>query len=612
MRQHYKITRIKIYALLSFLAATSVQAAAPLWTLTPAYGSNPTQVVPKNSTATVSYEVQNQSRKFKNVVLLPTAGIQQTSPCRMAPKGQPGSSCILTLLITGNDLPQGGIHGGPALCHANEDGTPNRTQCYQPSEEDQLNVSRATSTQQATLNLNPNNLSFTANTTSNPVTLTNTSTSVTATGLSITPSSNLIVTNNNCNNTLLPQESCTFSLTSSVASTDNTVTAKGSNTPIVQLTASVTPTFVLTAVGSYLGGGQALPVSYYSLDNGTTWNISTTQPPPQVSNNQNLMEVSCSNTGYCAAVGYYAAGKWVPFSYTSNDNGVTWHVSMTPPPAPGGNSAFLNSVSCDNFNHCVAVGVYMPLVTLYPVSYTSSDNGNNWVLSTALPPIQGSSNNLIRGVSCNDAGYCAVVGSYVDGALDLPLIFFSTDHGATWGLSTVAAQGSYNVLEGVSCNSGGHCVAVGFYDNGVRSLPLSYTSTDHGATWSVSSTPPPAQGSSNDRLTSVSCDNAGHCSAVGVYTIGGRTVPLSYTSSDNGISWIPSSTFPPAQGNGNNQLQSVFCDNFGHCSAVGYYINGGQTLPASYISIDRGANWTLSTTQPPLLGDAVYLYSVGG
>lgn len=128
--------------LLSCLLWTSAQAAAPLWTMVPAAGSNPSQTVPENSTATVQYVVQNQSGKPKQLVIQPLPDISQTAPCQLAPRGQAGSSCTLNLAINGSALPAGGVHGGPSLCQTNPDGRPNPNQCYRPSAVHILNITK--------------------------------------------------------------------------------------------------------------------------------------------------------------------------------------------------------------------------------------------------------------------------------------------------------------------------------------------------------------------------------------------------------------------------------------------------------------------------------------
>ncbi|HFK3115678.1 hypothetical protein SCX93_05545 [Legionella pneumophila serogroup 1] len=130
--KHTLMNRVLI-CLLSCLMMTTVHAAKPLWTLTPAAGSNPTQTVAEKGTANVQYIVQNQSHKSKRLAILAIPGVKQTAPCQIAPKGQSGSSCTLNLAINGSSLPKKGVHGGPALCQTNPDGSPNPNQCYQPA-----------------------------------------------------------------------------------------------------------------------------------------------------------------------------------------------------------------------------------------------------------------------------------------------------------------------------------------------------------------------------------------------------------------------------------------------------------------------------------------------
>ena len=154
---------------------------------------------------------------------------------------------------------------------------------------------------------------------------------------------------------------------------------------------------------------------------------------------------------------------------------------------------------------------------------------------------------------------------------------------------------------------------VGFYRNNNDSVAaLSYTSTNGGSTWVVSA-PLPLPGdvkttvtSQVSDLVSITCDSAAHCSAVGFYKNNDDgQAPLSYTSTDGGITWALSAplllpadvkTIPADQ---DNKLVSTTCDSAGHCSAVGFYKNNHDGYaPLSYTSTDGGITWALSA---PLL-----------
>ena len=122
-----------------FLLSSVVYAGKPVWTFTPLSATSIT--VPVNGTATIQYQVRNQSpTKPHRLVIMPLPGVSQDAPCTVSPKGQPGDSCTLTLTVIGNKVPKGGISGGPKLCQTNKDGTPNPNQCYQPSQADGLNI----------------------------------------------------------------------------------------------------------------------------------------------------------------------------------------------------------------------------------------------------------------------------------------------------------------------------------------------------------------------------------------------------------------------------------------------------------------------------------------
>lgn len=371
---------------------------------------------------------------------------------------------------------------------------------------------------------------------------------------------------------------------------------------------------IFTSVGSYDNNGQSVPLSYTSTNYGATWSLSPILPPAQGNSNNDLTSVSCNNAGKCASVGKYRSGsRDIPLSYTSTDYGITWRLSTVLPPAQGSANNTLTSVSCNNSGQCTTVGTYNNGSRVVPLSYTSADSGVTWTLSSVLPPAQGSGNNQLTSVSCNTSNNCTAVGNYNNGSRNVPLSYTSTDSGATWSVSTVLppAQGSAsNSLYGVSCDNSGRCATVGDYNNGSQTTPLSYSSSDYGATWSVSTSLPPPQGD-DDNLYSVSCNNVGNCVAVGGYNIGGgQYVPLSYTSADSGVTWSASATQPPFQRDIDDELYGVTCNNAGNCTAVGISVTNTQVLPLSYTSSDYGVTWNVSVILPPQGTDNTFLNGV--
>ncbi|MDI9818367.1 MULTISPECIES: DUF1566 domain-containing protein [unclassified Legionella] len=118
-KRHY-FRNIILTAFFFCLMLPNVQAAKPLWTFVP---QTPTEItVTKEDSVQVIYTVHNQSSRPKILVMKPIAGISQSTPCQLAPKGV----CTLTLNVNGSAL-QGDVFGGPVLCQQGND-----LQCYQP------------------------------------------------------------------------------------------------------------------------------------------------------------------------------------------------------------------------------------------------------------------------------------------------------------------------------------------------------------------------------------------------------------------------------------------------------------------------------------------------
>jgi hypothetical protein len=213
------------------------------------------------------------------------------------------------------------------------------------------------------------------------------------------------------------------------------------------------------------------------------------------------------------AVGYYRNlnNNLAPLSYASTNNGASWSLG-NPLPLPsdvaanGSQQTELYSTSCDTTGKtCNAVGFYLDSRNnITPLSYTTLNGGKTWSLSTrvSLPndlAITGIQSSQLTATTCNSTGLqCLAVGFYLNNSNNiLPFTYTSTNGGATWSLKArlplpadVAANGIQNTkLRSVTCDSTGvYCNAVGFYLNSNNNLvPLSYTSANGGATWTVGS-----------------------------------------------------------------------------------------------------------------------------
>ena len=365
----------------------------------------------------------------------------------------------------------------------------------------------------------------------------------------------------------------------------------------ITVTITAEETIHVLAVGSNtdVPGIIIAPLSDISLNNGVTWTASTTQPP--AGSGGLLISVACSNGGdICTALGSTNSGN-NPLSYTSTDGGATWVASVTQPPSAPSGFGTVYGVACSRVGTtCAAVGIDSLHGT--PFSWTSADGGIHWAASTTPPPTNGFVQGVLNGIACSSDGrVCTTVGNYRYDENDVPLSYTSSDGGVTWVVSTTPppVNGSeIGRLLSVACSSNGLvCTTVGYDGN---SVPLSYTSSDGGVTWVASMTQPPVNGSGMGQLPGVACSSNGlTCTAVGQ---DGNTAPLSYISSDGGVTWVASTTQPPVNSAGSGVLLGVACSSNGlTCTAVG---QDGNYLPLSYTTLDGGDTWVASTTQPPL------------
>lgn len=426
----------------------------------------------------------------------------------------------------------------------------------------------------------------------------------------------------------------------------------------------------LITVGTYRNNnGLYNLLSYISNNGGNSWILSNPLPSPSDifrlnPGTNSLNSVSCNTTSLlCSTVGSYTKGTGVnnatsngeaPLSYTSTDGGHSWSLN-SPLPLPADvltsnlTASILGSVNCNNSSLlCTAVGSYKqgtgfnnatPNGTA-PLSYTSINGGYSWILSNPLP-LPNDLRNLSTkaffpiSVTCDSSGLlCTAVGRYQRGTGPgnatpngtAPLSYTSSNGGNSWVLSSplplpadvLTSPAAVTFLNGVSCDSSGLlCTSVGRYIKTTGGVaPLSYHSSNGGNSWLLSSPLPlPADvlttASALTRLIGVSCKNSGlECTAVGSYTKAtGDNFPLSYTSINGGNSWSLSSPLPlPA----NVQtpvldlptlLTGITCDSSGLlCSTVGQYRYIGSidpdNLSFSYTSIDGGNNWSLSSPFP--------------
>jgi len=238
-----------VFACLFF--ALSAIADIPPFTITP------TTVVPHTidpgQTAHMTYRVTNNvpyALYGTGLVNIPS-GLQQTAPvgpndCAMPLFNLlPHDSCLLQLKIIADNMPSGGIHGGPSVCNT----VTYPLYCAQPSQADSLSINLRTVTS-AALTLNTNSLTFTAGSTGSITIVNSTDYPLAAQNITAIPpmGGNITVVSNDCPTNLSIGSSCHILFTSNTGGATANILIHGSNTNTVTLPVSVTakPIVLLT------------------------------------------------------------------------------------------------------------------------------------------------------------------------------------------------------------------------------------------------------------------------------------------------------------------------------------------------------------------------------
>ena len=236
--------------------------------------------------------------------------------------------------------------------------------------------------------------------------------------------------------------------------------------------------------------------------------------------------VACPTAQVCVAVGAKqldhtnASGVLVGGSSTaiaarSADGGKTWAPLAIPVMG-----AQLNGVSCWSADQCVAVGA------------TEVVTGGSWssVNAVVLHFSGGSVDGVAKvptgalalsAVSCPSQAACvAVGGSNLPGTATLrPQVLVSHDQGAVWVAAPLPITGGE--LQGVSCTSPSHCVAVGVVtytaSSAAASRPVAVVSSSGGSSWKAAAITGggPVGGLRGGGPDAVSCSSATNCTAVG-------------------------------------------------------------------------------------------------
>jgi hypothetical protein len=204
------------------------------------------------------------------------------------------------------------------------------------------------------------------------------------------------------------------------------------------------------------------------------------------------------------------------------------------------------------------------------------------------PPNPTSPDGSLVSGSCG-SGFCAAVGSDLnESGATHALAEMEQGRGWRQTITRQPVDATRSVFEGVSCPASSACTAVGFW-NDPAGDGLTLAEAWNGRAWTVQPTPD-AKGSSGDQLSSVACNGASSCMAVGSSAGAGGVFAL--TEAWNGTKWF-TLPMPLPSGASDTELLSVSCLAPADCTAVGAQFSDTTASSTPLIVAFNGSHWTV-------------------
>ena len=332
--------------------------------------------------------------------------------------------------------------------------------------------------------------------------------------------------------------------------------------------------------------------------------------------------VSCTAPGDCSAAGYYGYDDNPPDGFLVDETGGTWGKLQSIPGSvsnPGsGPSATVQSLSCASPGNCTAGGSLWTYVS-YNSPYESqafvvNETDGSWGTAEIVPGTQALNVGDVAGVtsvSCTAVGDCTAGGSYQTSPFaaheqSQSQAFVADETNGVWGTahSVPRPVGVVNAaIYSVSCSSPGNCAAGG-QEGGPYPQGQAFVIDETDGTWgSAEEVPGTTALNVGDDATvnSVSCTEAGNCSAGGYYDTLKNTGKAGFSATElqafvvneTGGVWGAAREVPGTavlNAGANAQVTSVSCASPSNCAAGGSYAVKSSATRA-FIVNETGGIW---------------------
>jgi hypothetical protein len=311
--------------------------------------------------------------------------------------------------------------------------------------------------------------------------------------------------------------------------------------------------------------------------NGIAWSV---VPSPNPGAGSNLLSsVAAVDANDVWAVGEYQnSASGADTTLIEHWNGKAW--SVTPSPNPGASIKFLFGVTAVDASHVWAAGIYQESASGALRTLIEQWDGSVW--SVVPCPNPGTGNNELYGIAAVNANDVWAVGHYQNGASGVAQTLIEHWDGGVWTVMPSPNQGSSNnVLAGITATDANDAWAVGYYQDDTSGTSQTAIERWNGSVWSVESTPNPGYG--DNELFSVTAIDPENVWAVGNYQDGPEG-PHTLTERWNGSAWSVEPT--PNPGSSGNSLDGIAAVDAQHVWAVGEYHVG---IPSQLLILQGSA-----------------------
>ena len=342
------------------------------------------------------------------------------------------------------------------------------------------------------------------------------------------------------------------------------------------------------AAGTYVDGSGDIQV-FAATQSGGTWGQAQELPGLSALNQGGAAEVltlSCSSPGNCAAGGDYQDGSLNPQAFVADEQDGTWQNAIAVPGSIAANTADaaqVNSVSCPADGECVAGGFYSDSGGTH--GFVATEHNGSWntlTEVTGLAALNTGGDAQVTSVSCSSVGNCGIGGFYSDDAEETHAVVDDEIAGSWASAQQIPGAGAlFGIdaqLTSVSCPADGDCSAGGW--SGVRGASefQAIVVNEVNGVWDNAEQVPGSgalNGTTNAQVTSVSCATPGNCVAGGFYDDAGFFVQPFVASEVNGT-WGNAIKVPGAaklNTSSPGQVTSVSCGAVANCALGGFYSN---------------------------------------